>query len=348
MRAETEVESLLGPDVRTPVGIPRDYRPLDVSTHPIFRIQLTDFAGPLDLLLFLIRRHEVDVFDIPIQFITERYLATLELVAQLPIDVASEFLVLATELTHIKSKMLLPVQEGVPVEAAIDDEGDHDPRAELVRRLLEYQKYRNAALCLGEREQLGREVFSRVPPVPTALEPLDPELKTVNVFRLVELMARIMRTHPTPHEIQYEVFNIAERIDYIRAFGDAREGRFALVQLLDNIRSRAELVVTFIAVLEMTRLGLLRLSISEAPVKRPRARPDDEDPYVEDRHGGSGEGHIPEGHAPDGHGDRDRGDRAGDALECASDGEVGDDAIPTIWVELTGKDVDRQIVDDYR
>src|SRR5687767_13214885 len=110
LRAESEAESILGPDVRTPVGVPKDYKPLESSTHEIFQVELSEFAGPLDLLLYLIKKHDVDVFDIPIKFITDQYLAMLDALTGLPIDVAAEFLVLAAELAHIKSKMLLPAR----------------------------------------------------------------------------------------------------------------------------------------------------------------------------------------------------------------------------------------------
>src|SRR5688572_30585487 len=147
-RERREVEDLLGPDVRTPVGIPGGYKPGESSIHPLFRVELADFAGPLDLLLYLIRKHEIDIFDIPIKFITDQYLEMLRALKSLEIDLAAEFLVLAAELTHIKSKMLLPAKEGIAVE---EEEGqEDDPRAELVRRLLEYQKYRDAADQLAD------------------------------------------------------------------------------------------------------------------------------------------------------------------------------------------------------
>jgi segregation and condensation protein A len=264
LRQESELESLLGPDVRTPVGIPKDYRPLDASLTELFRVELADFAGPLDLLLYLIRKHEVDVLDIPIAFIAKRYIEMLDTLQALEIDVAAEFLVLAADLTHIKSKMLLPAKEGEVVE---DDEPEEeiDPREELVRRLLEYQKYRDAADQLGDRDQLGRDVFPRMPPDLDAVDDLDPGLRSISIFKLVEVMAKMMRRAPPKlsHAIELEHFSIAERIHFVMGFGEARDGRFTLVQLLEGIMTRAELVVTFIAVLEMTKLGLVQILVDE-------------------------------------------------------------------------------------
>jgi segregation and condensation protein A len=316
LRQETEAESMLGPDVKTPSGIPRDYKPLESSTHALFRIELgEDFAGPVDLLLYLIKKHDLDVFDIPIKFITDRYLEMLDKMEALPIDIAAEFLVLAAELTHIKSKMLLPAREGVPVEA--DDVEIVDPREELVRRLLEYQKYRDAANQLADRDQLGRDVFARVASTPDVVEG-EPGLKTVSVFRLVELMASLMKRDEGHHEIQLETVNITERIDYVLAFGDAREGKFTLTQLLQGIMTRHELVITFIAVLEMTRLQMLKL-YAEDPSPLPPPASEDALDAVLGTHASS---------------------------PPAPSNEVED--VPVIWVKLTGKRLSEELRDDYR
>ncbi|MEO1234765.1 MAG: segregation/condensation protein A, partial [Myxococcota bacterium] len=244
-RRRAEVESFLGPSVRTPVGLPDGYIPNDRSIHPIFHVDLSalEFAGPLDLLLYLIRRHHLDILDIPIAFVTEKYLEMLKSLEALEIDVAAEFLVLAAELTHIKSKMLLPADEGVGVEDPPEEVEAGDPRAELIRRLLEYQKYRDAAGQLADRDQLGRDVFPRRPPTLEPVDDLDPGLKQVSVFRLVELMARLLREAPVHHEISYESFSIGERIQFVSAFGEANEGRFTVVSLMERIQSRGELVV---------------------------------------------------------------------------------------------------------
>ena len=124
-------------------------------TRMAYEIKLEVFEGPLDLLLFLIKKNEIDIYNIPIAAITEEYLKHLEAMKSLNLDLAGEYLVMASTLVHIKSRMLLPVSED---ESEIDEEG---PRAELVRQLLEYKAFKEAALDLGKRNLLGRDVFKR-------------------------------------------------------------------------------------------------------------------------------------------------------------------------------------------
>ena len=153
------------------------------------KVQLEIFEGPLDLLLHLIKKNEVSVTDIPIATITEQYLATLELMQTLNLDVAGEFLVMAATLIHIKSRMLLPAGDEEPDE----DEGA-DPRAELVRRLLEYQRYKEAAADLEQREILTRDVFVRAS-APT--EEAGPrEFREVSVFELLGALKRVIERLP--------------------------------------------------------------------------------------------------------------------------------------------------------
>lgn len=260
-----ESHGVLGPEVRTPVGIPKQYRPTDLSIHQLLQIELTDFVGPLDLLLFLIREHDLDILDIPIAFITERYLVLLDTLADLPIDVAAEFLVMAAELTHIKSKMLLPPDEGVPVEMEEGAESGGDPRADLVRRLLEYQKYRDAARQLDSSSQLGRDVFARGQVVPEAMEDLEPGPGDFSIFRLVEAMADVLSrlTPEKQHEVIADTVTITERIELILAFGEARGLRFPFVDLFAGMESRRVVVMTFLALLEMARTGMLKIEQDE-------------------------------------------------------------------------------------
>ncbi|MCC7382615.1 MAG: segregation/condensation protein A [Deltaproteobacteria bacterium] len=260
-----EVQALLGDDVRSPVGIPKQYRPNETSAHTLLRVELGDFAGPLDLLLYLIRQHDLDVFDIPIAFIIEKYLAMLDAAAELPLDVAAEFLVMAAELAHIKSKMLLPPKEGVPVEADEEDLGD--PRADLVRRLLEYQKYRDASRDLADRDQLGRDVFSRVSTSDAAIEDFDPGLRDLSIFRLVEAMADVLsRLEPeAQHEVIADTVTINERIRYIFEFGAQYGDRIPFLTLFEGVESRRVVVVTFLAILELARTRALKIEQEPAP-----------------------------------------------------------------------------------
>lgn len=338
-QALEEVRELLGDDLRLPTELPRGYRPSDSVREPLFRVELSDFAGPLDLLLYLIRKHQIDVLDIPIKFITTRYLEFLDQLRALQIDVASEFLVLAAELTHIKSKMLLPAEEGVPVEDEEPvDEGD--PRAELVRRLLEYQKYRDVALQLDDRDLLGRDVFPRVPPAAEEVD-VDPGLKSVSVFKLVELMARMLRKAPVrSHEIAYETYSISERIDHVVEFGRAHGQRFTIGELLATVASRAELVVTFIAVLEMTKLGMVKLFVEE---DRSAGPPDAGTRSTEEPDAPPAGGEVAASEPRTEAGPDERGD------DAAAPGDVvAEEPLPTIWIHLTGETRDSDLVDDYR
>ena len=251
--------------MRSPVGIPKQYRPTETSIHELMRVELTDFGGPLDLLLYLIRAHDIDIFDIPISFIIEKYLAMLDTLSDLPIDVAADFLVMAAELAHIKSKMLLPPKEGVAVEADEVEEGD--PRAELVRRLLEYQKYRAAAGILEDRGQLGRDVFVRPEADQAAAAELEPELSNLSIFRLVEAMADVLArlTPEKQHEVIADSVTISERIQFILDFGAQRNQRFPFIDLFAGMESRRVVVMTFLAILEMARTQMIKIEQQGEP-----------------------------------------------------------------------------------
>jgi len=126
-----------------------------------YKIALPVFEGPLDLLLHLVKKHELDIFDIPVSFVTERYLAYLELMRQMNLEVAGEYLLMAATLAHIKSRELLPTPDPSQDDPAGDGDEEIDTRQELIRRLLEYQKYREAAAQLGGRPVVGRNVWTR-------------------------------------------------------------------------------------------------------------------------------------------------------------------------------------------
>ena len=222
------------------------------ALDPNFRIQLPNFEGPLDLLLHLIRKHELDILDLPISFITDKYVEYLGLMETLNLDVASEYLVMAATLAHIKSKMLLPR----PPEDQDDVEADElDPRAELIRRLLEYQKYKNVAADLSERAIAGRDVFSRGTPPPTAEGPA--ELAEVSVFKLLDALQRIAnRVNATISlEVDAERMSIQERISaLVDLLRERRRCRFD--ELFEDVSTSYDLVVTFLALLEMAKMRL--------------------------------------------------------------------------------------------
>ena len=217
-----------------------------------YAVKLYAFEGPLDLLLHLIRKHELDILDLPIAFITDKYLEYLGLMQGLNLDVASEYLVMAATLAHIKSKMLLPR----PPEDQDDDDLDlGDPRAELIRRLLEYQKYKTVALDLGERAISGRDVFSRGAPPPAGEGP--PPLKQVSVFKLLDALKKIAErvNAEIALEVDAERMTIQDRIgDLVEQLRDRRRCRFD--ELFEGVSTSYDLVVTFLALLEMAKMRL--------------------------------------------------------------------------------------------
>ena len=176
-------------------------------------LEMPGFEGPFDLLLHLIHEHELDILNIPVAFITEKYLQFLVLMQELNIDVASEYLVMAATLAHMKSRLLLPTP---PVDEEADGaEAEQDPRADLIRRLLEYQKYKQVAEELASRSVLGRDVFTRGAN-PDALDGPAP-LAPVGIFKLLEAFQRILARANTvlDHQIEFERLSITDRINQL-------------------------------------------------------------------------------------------------------------------------------------
>jgi len=240
------------------------------SVGDAFRIALPNFEGPLDLLLHLIREHRVDIFDIPIALIVEKYLGYLERMRELNLDIAGEFLVMASTLAHLKSRMLLPRQDAAATveasEAAAEEAGD--PRAELVRRLLEYQKYKDSAEQLARQDLLGRDVFARN--VPAEEVPIPEEevgLQEFSVLKLIEALDRVLeRLAPKPqHEVVRELLSLSEAT--LRVAEQVRaQGQVSFEKLFSETSSRQEIVITFLAILEMVKRRLIRVS-QEEPLK---------------------------------------------------------------------------------
>jgi segregation and condensation protein A len=222
------------------------------------------FEGPLDLLLHLVKEHQVDLFDIPIARITESYLAALQAMRELDIDVAGDFLQMAAQLLLMKSRMLLPRTE-VAEDAPADEAAGVDPRAELVRRLLEYQKYKAAAEELAGHDILERDVFvrrARLAAPPAAAE--GPEgLADVSVYKLIEALDRALKNAAPEfgHEIATERLGITDAISRVAEVLKARR-RVSFVELLggpDGAYGRSAIIATFLAVLEMAKLKLVRV-----------------------------------------------------------------------------------------
>ena len=211
-------------------------------------VQLKIYEGPLDLLLHLIKKNELDIVDIPIASITEQYLSALELMQGLNLDVSGEYLVMAATLLHIKSKMLLPPEEA----DEDDDEEDGDSREDLIRRLLEYERFKNAARDLEEREILNRDVFARQDRSERVKEV---SFEQLSVFDLMSALQRVLERFPGPsvHQVVQETVSVRERMTHIL---DELHRRPSVLfhELFDSARSRMDVVVTFLALLELIRI----------------------------------------------------------------------------------------------
>ena len=242
-----------------------------------YQVALDVFEGPLDLLLHLVKKHELSILDIPISFVTEKYLEYLDAMAGLDIDVAGEYLLMAATLCHIKSRELLPTPDALEDEEgeALEGEGDIDPRADLIRRLLEYQKYKEAADQLGQRPVVGRNVWSRGTPSEDAVsDNIDPDaiapLAPFPVHKLLEAFDRVMQQAKVKvaHDVLIDRLSVSQKISELTDRLEA-EGRFSFSSMFSFLRAGAarsladikhEAVVTFLALLEMAKLRLIALT----------------------------------------------------------------------------------------
>jgi segregation and condensation protein A len=218
-----------------------------------YQVKLEIFEGPLDLLLHLIRKNEVDIFDIPIAVITDQYLEYLDVMKALNISVAGDFLLMASTLVHIKSKMLLPEREG--------EEELEDPRVEITRPLLEYLRFKEMAGELSERDVLARDVFARPLPQDLKSQLLSEEpLIDVSLFQLIDAFKKIVeeRIPGAQLTMQIDQWSLKDKTTYImdqlkiRAFMNFSE-------LFAQDRTISEFIVTFLALLELVQMGLVRV-----------------------------------------------------------------------------------------
>jgi segregation and condensation protein A len=225
----------------------------------LYRVKLDVFEGPLDLLLHLIKKNEVEIVDIPIATITEQYISYLEMMRELRLDVAGEFLVMAATLTLIKSRMLLPPSEDE------EDEEEADPRAELVQQLLEYQRYREAALALAERPLLHRDVFVREPFADLEEVAADTPVRLhLTVWELLEAFRAVLkRAQPAAvHEVTTDRVSLRDRARaLLQALSVARCLDFE--SLFDDDATRLDVLVTFLALLELMKMGAVRATQEE-------------------------------------------------------------------------------------
>jgi len=230
-----------------------------------YRVALPEFEGPLDLLLHLCKTHEIEIVNIPIAFITTKYLEYLEVMQTMPVDVAADYLVMAATLAYLKSRELVPAPEPLEVMGELEEDG-LDPREELIRRLLEYQKYKDAAEKLGGRPIEGRNVFGRGTAVEldgTVAAPLADE----SVWKLIEAFGRILDKAGTgpasTHDVVVDRVSIGARIHQLVDRLEAGGGSFRFESCFDLTLPEPELrhqvVVTLLAILELARLKVVRV-----------------------------------------------------------------------------------------
>ncbi len=225
-----------------------------------YKVKLEVFEGPLDLLLYLIKKDEVDVYDISLERITQQYLEFMDAFKILDLELAGEFVVMAANLIYIKSRSLLPAHVQPP-----DDEADEeDPRWELVRQLVEYKKFKDAAVHLGTREAAQSALFARLPEIPDFAS--ERPLGDVSVFDLINAFNGILRRlhqREDLREIFEENFTVADKIDLILKM-TAPGVAMKFTELFSGVASRSEIVITFLALLELIRLKQLRFTQSDA------------------------------------------------------------------------------------
>ena len=226
-----------------------------------YLVSLPEFEGPLDLLLHLVKRHELDILDIPISFITEKYLEYLDLMRSFSLDIAGEYLLMAATLALIKSRQMLPRPEEEDLE---DEEEGQDPREELIRRLLEYQKYKEVGEQLSNRPLLGRQVFGRGAPTEDPADPEKVHLMEVSTFSLIEALADVLSRAKidSVHDVMVDRISITDRINEIVDHLKEKE-TVRFLECFDISKSwsqiKHEVVITFLSILEMARLQMIRL-----------------------------------------------------------------------------------------
>jgi segregation and condensation protein A len=225
-----------------------------------YKVKLDIFEGPLDLLLYLIKKDEIDIYDIPIERITAQYLEFLDAFKTLDLEIAGDFIVMAANLIYIKSRSLLPKDQQPPEEGAEED----DPRWELVRQLIEYKKFKDAAAHLQQREIDREGLFSRIAEKPEVVS--ERPLGEVSIFDLINAFNTALKRLNKPEdlrEIFEENFTVSDKIELIMKLTSSGVP-LKFSELFATAASRAEIVVTFLALLELVRLKQLRTRQSEA------------------------------------------------------------------------------------
>src|ERR1700677_281088 len=221
-----------------------------------FAVSVTDvYEGPLDLLLDLIRKQDIDIYDIPIARITAQYLAYVEKIRELDVNVAADFIYMAAVLIHIKSKMLLPRDPSAKAEEL------EDPRTELVNRLLEHEKFKSAAQMLLQKQQIEEAVLSN-PALKEFMDAEGTEAETVDLVKTFQQILERVRTRPVLN-VNEETVTVGQMIDYLRKRLEIESRPIRLKQLLMRVPSRQALVCMFLALLEMVRLQAIQVRQDE-------------------------------------------------------------------------------------
>ncbi len=230
------------------------------QTELPYQVRIENFEGPLDLLLHLIKKNEINIYDIPIAMIAQQYLSYIEAMKDLNLTVAGEFLVMAATLLQIKSKMLLPVEE-----SAEDDEEGPDPREELVRRLLEYKTFKEAARQLDTQERMWRDIYSRpIAPSEEVVQSDEALLDNIGLFDLVDALQEILNRNPGQKLLEIIPDNLTVR-DRMNVLLEALEGQESIgfEVLFEASCHRLVIIVTFLALLELIRLRTVRVYQAE-------------------------------------------------------------------------------------
>ena len=230
------------------------------QTELPYQVRIENFEGPLDLLLHLIKKNEINIYDIPVAMIAQQYLEYLEAMEELNLNVAGDFLVMAATLLQIKSKMLLPVDETTD-----DDEEGPDPREELVRRLLEYKTFKEAARQLDDQEKMWREIFWRDQALSVEEDVEDDlPLENVSLFDLVDALKEVLERNPGSRliEIVPDNLTVRERMNIILETLEGKDS-VSFAALFEGSSHRMLVVVTFLALLELMKLRVARVFQAE-------------------------------------------------------------------------------------
>ncbi len=244
------------------------------TTDKDYKVKLEIFEGPLDLLLYLIKKDEIDIYDVSLERITSQYLDYLNTFQMLNIEVASEFIVMAANLMYIKSRTLLPVSQQPPEDDAEED----DPRWELIRQLVEYKKFKDVAQFLQVRDAEGAEFYAATPELPDLSVPPSTPLQT-GIFDLIRAFQKVLKRFDDTHslrEIVDDRWTVSDKIDFLLGHVPVG-GRMRFEELFTEASSRSEVIVTFLAILELIKLHFLEIeqtkTLGEIVVLRPEDKP---------------------------------------------------------------------------